>query len=66
MKMNYIFHASSSGGTQAGLVAGAQLFGLEETQIIGVSPDDTSESIAAEVKQIIRGINDLLELPPTR
>jgi 1-aminocyclopropane-1-carboxylate deaminase/D-cysteine desulfhydrase-like pyridoxal-dependent ACC family enzyme len=61
--INYIFHASSSGGTQAGLVAGAQIFGLEETRIIGVSPDDPSASIAAEVKQIIRGINDLLELP---
>jgi 1-aminocyclopropane-1-carboxylate deaminase/D-cysteine desulfhydrase-like pyridoxal-dependent ACC family enzyme len=64
LNMTYIFHASSSGGTQAGLVAGAQIFGLEETRIIGVSPDDPSNSIAAEIKQIIHGINDLLELPP--
>jgi 1-aminocyclopropane-1-carboxylate deaminase/D-cysteine desulfhydrase-like pyridoxal-dependent ACC family enzyme len=63
LNMNYIFHASSSGGTQAGLIAGAQIFGLEEMQVIGVSPDDPSASIAAEVKQIISGINDLLELP---
>lgn len=63
VKMSHIFHASSSGGTQAGLVAGAQLFGLDETKIIGVSPDDPSEDIAAEVERIIGGINDLLELP---
>jgi L-cysteate sulfo-lyase len=64
LNINYIFHASSSGGTQAGLVAGAQIFGLEKTQIIGISPDEPSASITAEVQQIIRGINDLLELPP--
>lgn len=63
VKINYIFHASSSGGTQAGLIAGAQIFGLEETRIIGVSPDDPSASIAAEVKQIIHGLNDLFNLP---
>jgi 1-aminocyclopropane-1-carboxylate deaminase/D-cysteine desulfhydrase-like pyridoxal-dependent ACC family enzyme len=63
VNINYIFHASSSGGTQAGLIAGAQIFGLKDTQIIGVSPDDPSASIAAEVKQIIHGINDLFELP---
>jgi D-cysteine desulfhydrase len=61
---NYIFHASSSGGTQAGLLAGCQLFGLERTNVIGVSPDDPSESIANEVKGIIQGVNEMLELPP--
>jgi D-cysteine desulfhydrase len=62
LRPNYIFHSSSSGGTQAGLVAGAQLYGVD-AQLIGVSPDDSSASIAAEVAQIIRGVGELLELP---
>jgi D-cysteine desulfhydrase family pyridoxal phosphate-dependent enzyme len=63
LNVDYIFHSSSSGGTQAGIVAGAQLFELGHTQIIGVSADDSSASIGAEVGRIIRGIGDLLELP---
>ena len=34
-----IVHSTSSGGTQAGLIAGAALLGLP-TRIIGVSADD--------------------------
>ena len=64
LPLNFIFHSSSSGGTQAGLIAGAQLLGLKDTRVIGVSPDDPAPSIAGEVKAIVRGINDLLELPP--
>jgi D-cysteine desulfhydrase family pyridoxal phosphate-dependent enzyme len=63
LRPNYIFHASSSGGTQAGISAGCQLFGMDGTKLIGVSPDDSSVSIEAEVRKIIRGINELLDLP---
>src|SRR5207237_130965 len=65
--VDYIFHSSSSGGTQAGIVAGCQLFGpsfgLTETQVIGVSPDDPAVSISTEVARIIVGIGELLGLP---
>jgi D-cysteine desulfhydrase family pyridoxal phosphate-dependent enzyme len=66
-----IVHAGSSGGTQAGLVAGAALMRLP-TRIIAVSADDSSEEIAAGVRRIIRGIDELddfdgeLEIDDTR
>ncbi|HEX9003684.1 MAG TPA: D-cysteine desulfhydrase family protein [Blastocatellia bacterium] len=60
LRMHYVFHSSSSGGTQAGLVAGHQLFHLVEKQIIGVSADDSSASISAEVATIIHGVGELL------
>jgi D-cysteine desulfhydrase family pyridoxal phosphate-dependent enzyme len=62
LRADYVFHSSSSGGTQAGLVAGHQLFDLASKQIIGVSADDPSDSISAEIGKIIRGIGELLEV----
>ena len=59
VSLDYLFHCTSSGGTQAGLVAGNQLFSVAK-QIIGVSPDDPSASISAEVAQITRGVGELL------
>ena len=53
-----IIHASSSGGTQAGIVAGVTLYGLN-TRVIGVSADDPADSISATVRRIIRGIEGL-------
>jgi 1-aminocyclopropane-1-carboxylate deaminase/D-cysteine desulfhydrase-like pyridoxal-dependent ACC family enzyme len=49
-----IIHATSSGGTQAGLVAGAALNNLK-THIIGISADDPAEAIEATVRRIISG-----------
>lgn len=63
VQVTHLFHSSSSGGTQAGLVAGSQICSLQDAQIIGVSPDDTDQAIAAEVREIIHGLNDLFELP---
>jgi D-cysteine desulfhydrase family pyridoxal phosphate-dependent enzyme len=60
LKLDYIFHSSSSGGTQAGIVAGCQLFDWRDAQVFGVSPDDSSASISEEVGQIIRGIGEML------
>ena len=60
VRPNYLFHSSSSGGTQAGLMAGCQLMDDEHLQIIGVSPDDPSASIAAAVTEIVSGIYQLL------
>jgi 1-aminocyclopropane-1-carboxylate deaminase/D-cysteine desulfhydrase-like pyridoxal-dependent ACC family enzyme len=50
-----IIHASSSGGTQAGILAGCALHDLP-TRVIGVSADDPAAAIAATVHQIIEGI----------
>ena len=60
LKIDCIFHSSSSGGTQAGIVSGLQLFGLNDVKDIGVSPDDSSESIGGEVSRVIRGVGELL------
>ena len=54
-----IVHSTSSGGTQAGLVAGCRLLGLP-TRVIGVSADDASASLEAQVSTIVRGLSDLL------
>jgi D-cysteine desulfhydrase family pyridoxal phosphate-dependent enzyme len=59
-----IVHATSSGGTQAGLVAGCRLLGLA-TRVIGVSADDTSSSLQAQVRAIVSGVADLLKLDPS-
>jgi 1-aminocyclopropane-1-carboxylate deaminase/D-cysteine desulfhydrase-like pyridoxal-dependent ACC family enzyme len=56
-----IVHSTSSGGTQAGLVAGCRLLGLP-TRVIGISADDPSASLQAQVGAIISGIADLLNL----
>jgi D-cysteine desulfhydrase family pyridoxal phosphate-dependent enzyme len=66
-----IVHAGSSGGTQAGLVAGVALMRLE-TRVIAVSADETAEHIEQSVRRIIRGIDELgdfdgeLEIDDTR
>jgi 1-aminocyclopropane-1-carboxylate deaminase/D-cysteine desulfhydrase-like pyridoxal-dependent ACC family enzyme len=58
VRPDVIVHASSSGGTQAGLVAGIALHGLA-TRVIGVSADDSSSSIASTVRGLVRGISGL-------
>lgn len=60
LRVDYIFHSSSSGGTQAGIVSGLQLFGMNDVRDIGVSPDDSSESIGGEVSRVIRGVGEML------
>jgi D-cysteine desulfhydrase family pyridoxal phosphate-dependent enzyme len=60
-RIDYIFHSSSSGGTQAGIVAGCQLFDWREAQVIGVSADDPSASISEGVGRIIRGVGEALD-----
>lgn len=51
-----IVHSTSSGGTQAGLLAGLALFGFEGTRVIGVSADDPAAEIAETVRGIVAGI----------
>jgi D-cysteine desulfhydrase family pyridoxal phosphate-dependent enzyme len=58
-----IIHSTSSGGTQAGLVAGCRMLGLP-TRVIGISADDTSASLRLQVDAIVAGIPDLVHLDP--
>ncbi|MGH7458962.1 MAG: 1-aminocyclopropane-1-carboxylate deaminase/D-cysteine desulfhydrase, partial [Longimicrobiaceae bacterium] len=54
-----IVHATSSGGTQAGLVAGCALYGLE-TRVLGVSSDESAAEVERAVRGIVVGAGDLL------
>ncbi len=54
-----IVHATSSGGTQAGLVAGCALHGLP-TRVLGISADDPAPSVRGAVARIIAGMGPLL------
>jgi D-cysteine desulfhydrase family pyridoxal phosphate-dependent enzyme len=58
-----IVHSSSSGGTQAGIVAGCRLLGLS-TRVVGISADETSLALQAEVRALVSGIADLLAVDP--
>ena len=53
-----IIHAGSSGGTQAGLVAGVARYRLQ-TRVIAVSADDSADAIRSKVRSIVQGIGGL-------
>lgn len=53
--------STSSGGTQAGLIAGCRLHGVS-TRIVGISADDPSAAIGAEIRRILGGLEELLGL----
>ena len=52
---DWIVFASSSGGTQAGLVAGARLFGYSG-KILGISVDESAPALTARVRQLAQEI----------
>jgi D-cysteine desulfhydrase family pyridoxal phosphate-dependent enzyme len=56
-----IVHASSSGGTQAGLVAGCALAGVA-TRVIGISADDPAPALKDQVRLLISGLPPLLDV----
>jgi len=58
-----IVHATSSGGTQAGLVAGCRLLDLP-TRVVGISADERAAPLSAQVGAIVNGIADLLGIEP--
>jgi D-cysteine desulfhydrase len=60
-----IVHATSSGGTQAGLVAGCRFLGLT-TRVIGVSADDGAAAIQAHVRALVEGVENFLSLDSGR
>lgn len=54
-----IVHATSSGGTQAGLVAGCRMLGLP-TRVMGVSADESSATLEAIIRSLVAGVGELL------
>jgi 1-aminocyclopropane-1-carboxylate deaminase/D-cysteine desulfhydrase-like pyridoxal-dependent ACC family enzyme len=55
LRPDVIVHASSSGGTQAGLLAGCALFGLRP-RVIGVSADEPEAALAQSVAALVNGM----------
>ena len=60
-----IVHSTSSGGTQAGLIAGCTLAGWN-TRVIGISADESSDTLAGEIRRILDGMPTLLDVPQDR
>ena len=56
---DWIVLSTSSGGTQAGLVAGCRLHGLP-TRVLGISADDPAPALAGEVRRILAGLEVLI------
>jgi len=54
-----IVHSTSSGGTQAGLVAGCALAGVK-SRVIGISADEPSASLERDIRVILAGLGPLL------
>lgn len=53
IKPDFIVHATSSGGTQAGLIAGCALLGLR-ARIVGVSADESVAAIEKVVRPLLQ------------
>ena len=60
-----IVHSTTSGGTQAGLVAGCRIFGLR-TNVVGISADDPARELEAQIRTLVRGVGDMLGLDGDR
>jgi L-cysteate sulfo-lyase len=56
---DWIVFASSSGGTQAGLVAGAKLFGFNG-KVLGISVDESEAKLKLGVATLASAVTDLL------
>ena len=54
-----IVHATSSGGTQAGLLAACRLLGLP-TRVVGIAADGPTQQIQSQIRANIQGIAELL------
>ncbi|MBU1659940.1 MAG: pyridoxal-phosphate dependent enzyme, partial [Chloroflexi bacterium] len=61
---DWIVFASSSGGTQAGLMAGARLFGFEG-KILGISVDEPRDVLRERVAGIASGVAGCLRAATT-
>ena len=57
---DWIVFASSSGGTQAGMVVGAKLFGLS-AKILGISVDEPQEILQPCIASLVAAISEYLD-----
>ena len=55
LRPDTIVHSTSSGGTQAGLIAGCALYGLK-ARVLGISADEPSAALAATVRGIVESL----------
>jgi L-cysteate sulfo-lyase len=65
LNVRAIVHATSSGGTQAGLIAGVNLYGPKDTRVIGISADGPAADIISIVQEILISIDHFLGLHKT-
>jgi D-cysteine desulfhydrase len=63
VEFDYIFHSTSSGGTQAGLELGKRLYGLDKLKIIGVSADNSFDQVATSIMQCANPVLERLGNP---
>jgi len=63
IRPDVIVHASSSGGTQAGLIAGCALLG-QPARVIGVSADEPEASLRGIVRALVEGVAERLGASP--
>jgi D-cysteine desulfhydrase family pyridoxal phosphate-dependent enzyme len=59
VRPDVIVHSTSSGGTQAGLIAAAALLGLQ-TRVLGISADDPAAALVATIREILEGVAERL------
>jgi 1-aminocyclopropane-1-carboxylate deaminase/D-cysteine desulfhydrase-like pyridoxal-dependent ACC family enzyme len=63
LRPDVIVHATSSGGTQAGLIAGCALLGLSP-RIVGVSADDPAPALTTTVRTLLEEMAGRLGAQP--
>jgi 1-aminocyclopropane-1-carboxylate deaminase/D-cysteine desulfhydrase-like pyridoxal-dependent ACC family enzyme len=59
IRPDVIVHSSSSGGTQAGLIAGCALFGLK-ARVVGISADEPQAALTRTVGALLDGMAERL------
>jgi 1-aminocyclopropane-1-carboxylate deaminase/D-cysteine desulfhydrase-like pyridoxal-dependent ACC family enzyme len=59
IRPDVVVHSTSSGGTQAGIIGGCALFGLQ-TRVIGISADEPAAVLEPIVRALLAGMADRL------
>jgi D-cysteine desulfhydrase family pyridoxal phosphate-dependent enzyme len=59
LRPDTIVHSTSSGGTQAGLIAGCALYGLK-ARVLGISADESSATLSSTVRGIVESMAERL------
>lgn len=59
LRPDVIVHSTSSGGTQAGLIAGCALYGLK-ARVLGISADEPSSALSTTVRGIVESLAERL------